>query len=132
MEASVCLYKGCTLHPWVLLCSLMGPTVELSSCSPQAQLFPKGAPSSQPNAFGDRCPEPGLPMAPQQRLLPAWPHQRLLCLLFGNPEKIVKRAKCCFFQSPGSTQTSRRKRCVLNSYLGMHSFGLLPCQASLN
>lgn len=59
-------------------------------------------------------------------------HWGLLCLLFGNPEKIVKRAKRRFFQSPRSTQTSRKKRCVLNSYLGMHSLGLLPCQAQPN
>lgn len=33
------------------------------------------------------------------------------------------------FQSPRRTQTSRKKCCLLNSYLRMHSFGLLPCQA---
>lgn len=55
-------------------------------------------------------------------------HWRLLWLLFGNPVKTV-RAKHRFFQSPRSTQTSRKKRCMLNSCLGMHSFRLLPCQA---
>lgn len=49
-----------------------------------------------------------------------------------KPRENSQKSQVLIFQPQRSTQTSRKKRCMLNSYLGMHGLGLLPCQAQPN